>query len=74
MNAMPAAFDVIDEQMAGKDYLMGNFTIDDTALYYTQYWAVDVAGWKMPPNVQAHYESMKARPSVQASRELEGIA
>ncbi len=72
--AMLAALDVVDEQLAGKDYLMGNFTIADTALYYNEYWAVDVAGWTLPPNVQAHYERMKSRPSVQASRKLEGVA
>ena len=74
MNSMLAAFDVVDEQLAGKDYLIGDFAIADTALYYTQYWAVDVAGWKLPTNVQAHYERMKARPSVQASRALEGVS
>ena len=72
--AMLAAFAVVDEQLAGKDYLMGDFSIADTALYYTEYWAADVAGWTLPPNVQAHFERMKARPSVQASRKLEGVA
>jgi len=71
MNSMLAAFDVIDEQLAGKVYLIGDFTIADTALYYKQYWA---PGWKLPPNVQAHYERMKARTSVQASHELERVA
>lgn len=74
MTAMLAALDVVDAQLAGKDYLMGDFTIADTALYYTQYWAADVAGWTLPPNVRAHYELMKTRPSVQASRKLEGVA
>jgi glutathione S-transferase len=74
MTAMLAALDVVDAQLAGKDYLMGDFTIADTALYYTQYCAADVAGWTLPPNVQAHYERMKMRPSVQASRKLEGVA
>lgn len=72
--AMMAAFDVVDEQLAGKDYMMGDFSIADTALYYNEYWAVDVAGWTLPPNVQAHYDRMKTRPSVKASRELEGVA
>jgi glutathione S-transferase len=35
MNSMLAAFDVVDEQLAGKVYLIGDFTIADTALYYT---------------------------------------
>ncbi|WP_299750636.1 glutathione S-transferase family protein [uncultured Boseongicola sp.] len=72
--AMLAALDLVDEQLAGKDYLMGDFSIADTALYYNEYWAVDVAGWTLPPNVQAHFERMKARPSVQSSRKLEGVA
>lgn len=73
-DAMMAAFDVVDEQLAGKDWLMGDFSIADTALYYNEFWAVDVAGWDLPPNVRAHYERMKQRPSVQANRELEGVA
>jgi glutathione S-transferase len=72
--AMMDAFAVVDEQLAGKDYLMGDFTIADTALYYTQYWARDVAGWDLPPNVEAHYQRMLTRPSVQANRKLEGAA
>ncbi len=69
-----AGLAVIDEQLAGNDYLIGDFSIADTALYYTEYWAADVAGWTLPPNVQAHFERMKLRPSVQASRKLEGVA
>ena len=72
--AMLAALEVVDEQLADKDYLMGDFSIADAALYYTEYWAVDVAGWTLPANVQAHYERMKSRASVQASRKLEGVA
>lgn len=72
--AMLAAFDVVNEQLAGKDYLVGDFSVADAALYYTEYWAADMAGWTLPPNVQAHFERMKERPSVQASRELEGVA
>ncbi len=72
--AMLAALDVVDAQLEGKDYLVGDFSIADTALYYTEYWAVDIAGWTLPPNVQAHYERMKMRPSVQASRKVEGVS
>jgi glutathione S-transferase len=73
-DAMMAAFDVVDEQLEGKDWLMGDFSIADTALYYNEFWAVDVAGWDLPPNVRAHYERMKQRPSVKANRELESVA
>ena len=72
--AMLAAHDVVDARLEGKDFLMGEFSIADTPLYYTEYWAADIGGWKLPPNVEAHFERMKTRPSVQASRELEGVA
>ncbi|MFQ3357716.1 MAG: glutathione S-transferase [Paracoccaceae bacterium] len=72
--AMLGALDVVDAQLAGKKYLMGDFSVADAALYYNEYWAVDVAGWTLPKKVQAHYERMKARPSVQASRVIEGVA
>lgn len=72
--AMLAALDVVDAQLEGKDYLMGDFSIADTALYYNCYWASDIGGWDLPSNVQAHFDRMKQRPSVQASRKLEGVA
>jgi len=67
------ALDLVDTQLTDKDYLMGNFSVADAALYYNEFWAVDVAGWYLPKNVQDHYERMKTRPSVQASREIEGV-
>lgn len=73
-NSVMAAFKVIDQQLEGKDYLVDGFTIADAALYYVEYWASDIAGWQFPPNVQAHFERMKQRPSVQASRRQEGVA
>ena len=73
--AMLAALGVVDEQLDGKTWVMGDtYSIADTALYYNEYWAVDVAGWDLPANVRAHYERMKERPAVQANRTLEGVA
>jgi len=71
--AMLEALDLVDAQLKDKEYLMGDFSIADAALYYNEFWAVDLAGWNLPDNVQAHYERMKLRPSVQASREIEGV-
>lgn len=73
-DAVLSGLAVVDGQLEGKDYLIGDFTIADAALYYVECWASDVAGWPLPPNVQAHFERMKARPSVQANRRHEGFA
>lgn len=72
--AMMDAFAVMDEKLTGQGYILGDFTYADSALYYTSYWAKDVAGWNLPAKVQAHYELMLTRPSVQANRVLEGVA
>ena len=71
-SAVLAGLDLVNDQLAGHDYLVGDFSIADAALYYVENWAVEVAGWPIPANVQAHFERMKKRPSVQASRKLEG--
>ena len=65
-------FAVLDRQLAGRPYVGGTaFSIGDTALFYCERWApqVDVA---LPPNVAAHLERMKARPSVRKALELYG--
>jgi glutathione S-transferase len=73
-DAVLAGLDLVNNQLTGSGYIMGDFTVADSALYYVCYWAKDVAGWDLPSNVQAHFDLMKTRPSVQASRKVEGVA
>lgn len=73
-DAVLAGLEVVNDQLEGKEFLIGDFSIADPALYYVEYWAADVAGWPLPANVQAHFDRMKTRPSVQASRKQEGVA
>ncbi|MGE3644109.1 MAG: glutathione S-transferase family protein [Beijerinckiaceae bacterium] len=73
-DAVMKGLDVVNEALAGKEWAAGVYSIADSALYYVEYWVADVAKWPLPPNVQAHYERMKKRPSVQASRKEEGVA
>jgi len=67
------ALQLVSDQLLEKEYLVNGFSIADAALYYTEFWVVDVAGWKLPENLNGHYERMKDRSSVQASRKLEGL-
>lgn len=73
-DAVLAGLEVVNDQLEGKEFLIGDFSIADPALYYVEYWAADVAGWPLPANVQVHFDRMKTRPSVQASRKQEGVA
>ncbi len=63
---------LIDEQLAGKEYLLGDFSIADAALFYVEFWA-GRAGLDLPPNCAAHFARMKARPAVRRAMEQEEL-
>jgi glutathione S-transferase len=62
---------LIEEQLAGRDYLMGEFSVADAYLFVMVGWA---AFAKTPldafPNICAWYERMKARPAVREALHL----
>jgi glutathione S-transferase len=65
---------VMDKALAGKDYVVGGFSIADTALFYVEFWAAERAKITLPPNCAAHYARMRARPAVQRVMQQEGLA
>jgi hypothetical protein len=54
------------------EYVVGDFSIADAALFYVEFWA-DRSKATLPSNCAAHYARMKARPSVQKAMMDEGI-
>ena len=65
----------VDEQLAGKTYLMGDtFSVADPYLFTVTNWAalvkVDISGFA---NIAAFRSVMQARPSVQAAMKAEGL-
>jgi glutathione S-transferase len=67
-------FDVMDKTLGGKDYLVGAYSIADTALFYTEFWGAKRMGMKLPANCEAHLNRMLARPAVQRVMQQEGLA
>jgi glutathione S-transferase len=63
---------LMDEALAGKEYLLGQFSLADAALFYVEFWAGRV-GIDLPPNCAAHFARMKARPAVRRALEQEGL-
>jgi glutathione S-transferase len=64
----------VDQQLAGKSYLMGEtFTVADAYLFVIAGWSgrvgVDIAGLE---NLAAHQARMRQRPAVQAALKAEG--
>ncbi|HEX5311242.1 glutathione transferase GstA [Aquabacterium sp.] len=65
----------VNEQLAGKDYLLGQFSVADAYLFVVVNWSgfvkLDLSGW---PNLTAFMARMAARPAVQAALKAEGLA
>lgn len=66
-------FALIDKALQGKDYAVGNFSIADSALFYTEFWSKRV-NMTLPPNCAAHLDRMLNRPAVQRVLKQEGLA
>jgi glutathione S-transferase len=68
-------FDWLNQELAGKQYLMGNqFTIADAYLFTVLRWVprieLDLAKW---PTLQAYVDRIAARPKVQEAMKTEGL-
>jgi glutathione S-transferase len=66
-----SALATADRHLMGKDYIAGDFSIADAALFYVEFWA-DKTGLPLPENCRAHYARMKTRPSVRQVLAEEG--
>jgi glutathione S-transferase len=64
----------LDKQLAGKEYLMGKFTVADAYLFTVLGWTkptqIDLAQW---PNLAAYHARVAARPKVQEAMKAEGL-
>jgi glutathione S-transferase len=68
-------FGYVEQQLAGREYLMGTFTVADAYLYtvltWTNFVGVDLSPF---PNLQAFVARVSARPAVQAAQAAEQAA
>lgn len=68
-------FDLIEPTLAdGREWLLGDFSIADAALFYVSFWAEGRNTIPLPPHVSAHYARMKARPAVARAMEQERLS
>ncbi len=68
-------FKWLDQQLAGKDYLMGKqFTVADAYLFTVLNWTIpmkiDLKQW---PNVAAYVDRVRKRPKVKEAMQEEGL-
>ena len=58
-------FAILGRGLGDRRYVVGDqFTIADTAFFFAERWA-PMTGVRLPDNIQAHFERVKARPVVQ---------
>lgn len=74
LEALTKRLQWMDEQLAGKSYLLGEqFSVADAYLYTVSRWSkfvgLDLSGM---PNILAFQERMAQRPAVQAALKIEG--
>jgi glutathione S-transferase len=65
---------VMDKALEGHDYLVGNYSFADSALFYVSFWWAARLNEQLPPNVAGHFARMNARPAVQRTLKAEGLA
>jgi glutathione S-transferase len=69
-----ARFEWLDKQLAGREYLMGNFTVADAYLFTVVNWSgfvgIDLAKY---PNLAAYQKRVAARPKVREAMKAEGL-
>ena len=65
---------LIDKDLAGKDWIVGDFSVADPALFYVSWWAVARLKSGVPSNVQKHFERMMDRASVKKALADEGLS
>ena len=57
-----------------KEWLVGPYSVADSALFYVEYWGGKRMGMTLPPALAGHLERMLARPAVQRMIAAEGLA
>jgi glutathione S-transferase len=67
-------FDILVPVLGGKDYIMGDVSIVEGALFFLEYWARFRAHIPLPANFEAHLDRLLARPAVQKVLAVEGLA
>jgi glutathione S-transferase len=67
-------FSIMNSALEGKQWVAGEYSYADSALFYVEFWGAKRMGMQLPPNLAAHLERMLARPAVQRMLEQEGLA
>ncbi|HEY8007364.1 MAG TPA: glutathione S-transferase N-terminal domain-containing protein [Methylocella sp.] len=71
LDIIEKGFTILNNAIADKAYVVGEFSIADPIIFYVSFWA-DKTKIPMPDNLAAHYRRMLARPAVKRVLREEG--
>jgi glutathione S-transferase len=66
-------FALLEPELGDKDYILGEFSIVESALFFLEYWTRNRIKLAMPANFESHLDRLLARPSAQRVLEAEGL-
>ncbi len=64
---------LLSEALGARAWLLGDYSIADTVLFYLENWATRRETMSVPDNIAAHCARMRARPAVQRALAAEGL-
>jgi glutathione S-transferase len=71
LDIIEKGFAILNDAIADKSYVVGDFSIADPIVFYVAFWA-DKTKIPMPDSLAAHYRRMLARPAVRRVLQEEG--
>jgi glutathione S-transferase len=68
-----AGFDLLADSLGGQEYLAGEFSLADAALFFITFWGKTHMKLALPAVIEAHYARMLTRPAVQRAMQAENL-
>jgi len=66
-------FTILEPVLGDKEFILGEFSIVEAALFFLEFWARTRAGIALPKNFEAHLDRLLARPAAQRALATEGL-
>ena len=66
-------YGIMDKALNGQQWVAGEYSMADSALFYVEFWGAKRMNIPLPPNLAGHFDRMMARPAVQRTFAQEGL-
>jgi glutathione S-transferase len=67
-------FALLEPVLGDQEFILGEFSIVEAALFFLEFWARTRAGIALPKNFEAHLDRLLTRPAAQRALATEGLS